>query len=169
MGASRTCPDSSAQSAATRLGRHASMKVGRFLIELSALCLKSQVCVANQNQNEFLAGFVAGRYHLIGKSPDSDNTYYGKVGLISTERGIEVHRFVAGKTIVGSGAIEKATADDVNVLRIRFKENNTEYEETCMIDGDLDNFARISCYLYRSGVKTGNPGLEALFIDRGER
>ena len=125
------------------------------------------MALAEQTQEQFLLNFVAGKYHLVGKSPGSDTTYYGKVQLVSTESGIEVHRFIAGKTIAGSGTIEKATADNVSVLRIRFTENSTEYEETCMIDGDLDNYARITCYLYESGVRTSNPGLEVFFIDHG--
>lgn len=142
--------------------------MNRLLLTVGILFLNSSLAVAEQSQEQFLASFIGGNYHLLGKSLDSDNTYYGKVQLISTESGVEVHRIIAEKTIIGYGAIEKATADNVNVLRIRFVENNTEFEETCIIGGDLDNYARITCYLYQSGVETSDPGLEVLFIDRGE-
>ncbi len=47
---------------------------------------------------------------------------------------------------------------------MRFVEHNLQYEETCMIDSDLDNYARITCYLHQPGSETDNPELEALFI-----
>ena len=113
--------------------------------------------------------FVEGKYHLVGKSLDSEETYYGNVELVASHGNrIKVRRTISGITIMGIGAIEKETADNVNVLRIRFEENDVKHEETCMIDGDLDNYARITCYLYQPGVSTSNPGLEALFIDHDE-
>jgi len=142
--------------------------MNRLLLAVGILFLNSPLTAQEQTQEQFLASFIAGKYHLVGKSLDSDNTYYGKVKLVSTGSGVVVHRIIAEKTTIGSGAIEKATADNVNLLRIRFVENNTEFEETCIIGSDLDNYARITCYLYQSGVKTSNPGLEVLFIDRGE-
>ena len=142
--------------------------MNHLLIIVGILFLNSSLAVAEQTQQQFLASFIAGKYHLVGKAIDSDRTYYGKVQIVSTESGIEVHRLLAEKTIIGSGAIEKATADNVKLLRIRFTENDMEFEETCIISSDLDNYARITCYLYRSGRETSNPGLEVLFIDRGE-
>jgi len=132
------------------------------------LFLISSVAIAQQGQEGFLADFIAGNYLLVGKLPDSNNTYHGKLQIVSTDSGIEVHRIISGKTISGSGAIEKATADGVGVFRMRFREDGTEFEETCMIQSDLDNYARITCYLYQPGVRTGNPGLEALFIDHND-
>jgi len=141
--------------------------MNHLLIIVGILFLNSSFAVAEQTQQQFLASFIAGKYHLVGKAIDSDETYYGKVRIVSTVSGIEVHRLIAEKAIIGSGAIEK-TADNVNLLRIRFTENDMEFEETCIISGDLDNYARITCYLYLSGGETSNPGLEVLFIDRGE-
>ena len=140
--------------------------IKRYLPKLlGILFLGSSVAIAEQPQDDFLSGFITGQYILVGKSPGSDNTYHGKVQIVSTDNGVEVHRIISDKTITGSGAIEKTTADSVSVLRIRFKENEIEFEETCMIHSDLDNYARITCYLYRSGARTGNPGLEVFFID----
>ena len=66
----------------------------------------------------------------------------------------------------GKAAVEKALHGETEVLRIIFREADTDYEETCLISGDLDNYARLTCYLYRPGVKTDDPGLEAFFIKR---
>ncbi len=141
------------------------MKINHSAIALLILLLASPVAMSEQTQEEFLAGFIAGKYHLLGKYLNSEKTYFGKIDLIATEKGIEVQRFIEGNKISGTAAIEKATVDKIDVLRMRFTENNIKYEETCMIDGDLDNYARITCYLYQPGVKTTNPGLEVLFID----
>ncbi len=114
----------------------------------------------------FLASFIAGKYHVIGKLLNSDKTYYGKMDIHVTEKGvIKVVRKINSIVTEGTGAIETANHDKTKVLRIRFKEAGKEYEETCMIDSDLNNYARMTCYLYRPGVQTRNPGLEAMFID----
>lgn len=149
--------------------RYALMKMNHLVFKIIALLLISPLSIAEQSQEEFLVGYISGKYHLVGKSVDSQEAYYGKVQLVAKDNNeIEVLRTIAGKTVVGVGAIEKATPDKINVLRIRFEEKNSEFEETCMIDGDLGNYARITCYLYQPGVRTNNPGLEALFIDHGE-
>jgi len=128
-------------------------------------CLVFPLAAAGEGQESFLSDFVHGQYVLVGKSPGSNDTYHGKVNIVSTENGLVVHRVISGSTIVGSGAIESAGADNTRVLRIRFSENGTDFEETCMVQSDLDNYARITCYLYEPGAPGGNPGLEALFVD----
>ena len=40
-----------------------------------------------------------------------------------------------------------------------------EYEITYLWRSDLDNYARLSGYLYQPGEKTDSPGMEALFRD----
>jgi len=44
-------------------------------------------------------------------------------------------------------------------------EENKSYEATYLIDSDLDNYGRLTGYLYIKGTETKKPGLEALFID----
>ncbi len=111
-----------------------------------------------------MAVFIEGKYHLVGKELDSNSTYYGRVVITAEDGGIRVHRFIPGRTVTGTAAIESASADEVPVLRIRFTEKGIDYEETCLVSGDLDNYARITCNLYRPGVSTDSPGMEALFI-----
>lgn len=139
-----------------------SMKVKTLTI--IAILLTSLNVSAQEGVRNFLVRYINGSYHLIGKALDSDQTYYGNITFEYSESGIKVTQRVNGTSIIGKAAIEKATADKVDVLRIRFEEKGTKYEETCMIDGDLDNYARITCYLYKPGVRTMNPGLEAFFI-----
>ena len=117
----------------------------------------------------FLVQFIQGNYHLIGKAMDSDQTFYGKVNIKTSDNVISIKRNINGTETHATGTIEQITTDNINALRIRFIQNNTKYEETCLIDSDLDNYARLTCHLYRPGIQTHNPGLEALFIDHGNR
>ena len=119
----------------------------------------------NSDEIEFLYGFLEGPYHLIGRLPDSHKTYTGKVVLRRRDNQLEVIRRVEGKEIIGVGTIVTATADKIKVLRIRFTDENTGYEATYLIDSDLDNYGRLTGYLYLQEGGTKIPGLETLFID----
>lgn len=108
---------------------------------------------------------VQGKYLLVGKALDSDDTYHGKVQIQDKDGVLTVIRNINGKIINGTAAIESALNGEANVLRIRFTKNEIKYEKTCMVGSDLDNYARISCYLYQPRVRTMQPGLEVLFND----
>lgn len=126
----------------------------------------STAALASDSHENFLAHFISGRYHLIGKALNSQETYYGKATLTTHKKNkLVIQKIIAGKTIVGSDAIEKTSLSNAFVLRIRFSEKNKPFEETCMISSDLDNQARITCYLYQPDVSTKNPGFEAYFVD----
>ncbi|MBL1377394.1 hypothetical protein [Zobellella iuensis] len=109
---------------------------------------------------------IPGKYILVGKALDSETTYVGKVIIEDDENGFKVTRMVADKLVIGNGTIESAT--DAKVLRIRFVEDGLSYEQTCMVGSDLDNYARISCYLYQPDIQTMDPGLEVLFNEPAE-
>jgi hypothetical protein len=117
------------------------------------------------DEDDFLYEFLEGSYHLIGRLPDSNKTYSGRVVLKKMGDKLEVVRMIEGKEIKGIGKIETATADKIKVLRIRFREENKSYEATYLIDSDLDNYGRLTGYLYIKGKETKKPGLEALFLD----
>ena len=116
-------------------------------------------------EDDFISNFIVGKYILLGKAVDSDATYIGKVEIYFQGDNLKVTRVINGQAVAATAAIESALHGDAQVLRIRFSENDTKYEETCLWQSDLDNYARISCYLYQPGVRTSNPGLEALFYD----
>jgi hypothetical protein len=114
----------------------------------------------------FLYDYLAGKYFLIGKSLNGDDTYLGSVVFVSRHDHLTVTRTVNGVSVKGIGHIEYALgADKASVLRVRFSQDGIEYETTYLWRGDLDNYARISGYLYRPGVKTDSPGMEVLFIN----
>lgn len=138
------------------------MKCKLFLI-LAFIPVLSQ---ADDAMNEFLKMIVPGEYTVIGKNINSDKTYQGEVSITRQDDTFAVMRSINGTQVVGQAAIESAAGGDAKVLRIRFAENNVDYEETCLVGSDLDNYARISCYLYMQDGKTRQPGLETLFIKR---
>ena len=114
---------------------------------------------------EFLEMMVQGNYILVGKALESDKTYHGKVEITSNNNELIVKRIIDGVVVSGKAAIEPAAGGDAKVLRIRFKQNDESFEQTCMVGSDLDNHARISCYLYKPGTPTIQPGMEVLFND----
>ncbi|WP_300433027.1 hypothetical protein [uncultured Thalassolituus sp.] len=119
-------------------------------------------CSAEDN---FLHMMVQGKYILVGKVLDSNATYHGKVEIADNKGKLVVVREINGRCTKGIAAIESALNGDAKVLRIRFKESEINFEQTCMVGSDLDNYARISCYLYQPKIRTMQPGLEVLFYD----
>ena len=110
--------------------------------------------------------FLAGNYSLIGKKPDSNKTYLGTIVFTYEEGSKELKfiRTIEGKKTTGIAKIEKALAGEAEVLRLRFKENKIEYEGTFLWRSDLDNYGRLSGFIYQKNGVTQNPGLEAYFI-----
>ena len=141
------------------------MRIQYFVI-IAVICLSCLAWAKDvSSKNEFLYQFLQGTYELIGRVPDSSKTYTGKVVLRKSDDYFEVIRRIEGKEIKGTGKIETATADKIKILRIRFTDENTSYEATYLIDSDLDNYGRLTGYLYIKEEGTKIPGLEALFID----
>lgn len=139
------------------------------MIRFLALLTVFVSALAFAEPDDFIADFLAGSYILIGKSMDSNETYTGHVEISTHDGALKIRRVVDGKVTVGNGAIESALNGETSVLRIRFVEDEGQFEKTCLWRGDLNNHARISCYLYRTGEDTLNPGLEALFHDHARR
>jgi hypothetical protein len=115
---------------------------------------------------ESLYQFLHGKYELIGRRPDSNETYTGTAVLKAAQDGLEVLRTVNGATIKGTARMELATHDKVKVLRMRLIDADLGYEATFVVGSDLDNYARLTGYVYPRENKTRRPGLEAWFVDR---
>ena len=143
------------------------MKKILFMLLFIASAQAKDANVDSSDDSTFLQGMVAGHYELIGKSIGSKNTYFGEIIIDSSESELKVTRIINGNTVIGKAAIEK-TGEMVNVLRIRFTENEVNYEETCLVNSDLDNYARLTCHLYEPSVTKTDPGLEAMFIKQIE-
>lgn len=143
-----------------------------LIVQLSLVisALVSQPATGDNSDNhEFLYGFLVGHYIVIGKELNSDKTYSGKVKLSYKKGRLLVTREIAGKITKGEGRIELALGSDkANVLRVRFVQAGQDYEITYIWHSDLDNYARLSGYLYQPGKRTDTPGMEALFRDHGK-
>ena len=131
-------------------------------ITITLLFFSTLVCAESENFTEFFVG----DYLLLGKGVDTDETYSGKT-VIYTEQGhLKLKRMIGGDSITGDIAFEPALGGEAEVLRIRFQDGGKKYEQTCLWQTDLNNYPRISCYLYRPGVYTDKPGMEVMFHDR---
>ena len=110
--------------------------------------------------------YLVGSYECIGRWPDSNKTFSGRVEISEANEGVKIIRMIDGQIIEAVGKYGTATPDGIRVLRVKFNQNGKAYEETCLVSGDLDNYARITCYLYTE--KTKKVGLETLFPDHGQ-
>lgn len=124
------------------------------------------VCAqAKDFRDEPLYDFLSGSYHVIGRLPDSNQLYSGKVELKPSGNQLEVVRLIEGHRVKGIGKIETATPDKIRVLRVHFRSKDKDYEATYLIGSDLDNYGRLTGYVYLKEGETIKPGLEALFIE----
>src|SRR5512136_1509094 len=120
---------------------------------------------AKDLHDEPLYDFLCGSYQVIGRLPDSDQLYSGKVEVKRSGNQLEVVRLIGGHHVRGIGKIEIATPDKIKVLRVHFRSKDKDYEATYLIGSDLDNQGRLTGFVYLKGGGTKAPGLEALFIE----
>jgi len=114
---------------------------------------------------EPLYDFLFGSYQVIGRLPDSDHLFSGKVDLKRSGNQLEVLRLTEGRTVKGTGKIEAVTPDKIKVLRVFFRSAGKDYEATYLIGSDLDNYGRLTGQVYLKDGQTRRPGLEALFVE----
>ncbi len=134
------------------------------LVILSSLFLASPLLGEETAREQY--GYLVGSYECIGRWPDSSKTYSGRVEITEGSNGVKMVRTISGQKISAVARYETAAPDNIGVLRVRFTYKGKGYEETCMVSGDLDNYARITCYMYTKGTK--RVGLETLFPDHGQ-
>jgi hypothetical protein len=113
---------------------------------------------------DFVATFVEGEYVVIGRKPESKETYTGRITFAKQGKDLDFTRAVGGKTQHGTVVLDTKTDESGRpVLRIRFSVGGQSYEATYLWHSDLSNFARLTGYVYLTTGKTKFPGLEALF------
>ena len=120
---------------------------------------------AKDFSDEPLYDFLCGSYQVIGRLPDSNQLYSGKVEFKLSGNQLEVVRLIEGHRVRGIGKIETATPDKIKVLRVHFRSKDKDYEATYLIGSDLDNYGRLTGHVYFKDGGTKTPGLEALFIE----
>ncbi len=131
------------------------------------------VCPAQEEDP--LVSFVQGKYEVVGRRALSSATYSGTISVHAQSDGkLEIVRTIPGEAqVTGSGRIESAM-DGVKVLKIRFRQENMIYEGVFMIHSDMDNYGRLSGYVFPKEKYDGKtlkpikqvdkPGIEAWFI-----
>ncbi len=134
------------------------------LVLLSSLFLASPSLEEETAREQY--GYLVGSYECLGRWPDSSKTYSGRVEITEGSNGVKMVRTINGQKISAVARYEIAAPDNIEVLRVRFTRKGKDYEETCMVSGDLDNYPRITCYMYTKGTK--KVGLETLFPDYGQ-
>ena len=121
---------------------------------------------AQDEETRDLVAFLEGAYQVIGQWPDSNQTYQGIVVIKNRGDHVDLLRTIDGRTVQAIGRISKATADKITVLSVTFARQDRTYEATYLINADLDNYARLTGYVYLQSGKTQAPGLEAMFSKR---
>ncbi len=117
---------------------------------------------ASATDEEFLRGYMAGEYDLIGRKADFTVTYTGRMTLRDENDALQVTRIIGGKTEKCTARFDTvAGADRIPVLRIHFHFDGKEYDATYRWQSDPDNYPRFTGYVYLADTKS--PGLEALF------
>jgi hypothetical protein len=145
------------------------MHAHTIIAMLSAICTATGGSAAVEPPNRpydlgRVAKFIAGEYVLIGRKPESEATYTGRLILREHANDLEFSRTVGGDTQSGKVVFDtKADESGRPVLRIQFSMDGQKYEATYLWYSDLSNFARLNGYVYLLEGKTKFPGLEALF------
>lgn len=112
---------------------------------------------------EAWAALLPGHFTLVGRQPDSGAAYSGKAVISARGHGFSLERTIGKKTIKAKGAIEvPSPPGEGQVLRFRWQDHGLRLM-TCLVQGDLDNYARLSCLWVIEGRKHKAPGLEAYF------
>ena len=137
-------------------------------IKIIILLVIGGAVISTTVADEFVTSFLIGKYVVIGRKPDSDQVYQGTLSIQLKADSLIVTRIIENSIVQGTAAIEQATADRIPVLRIRFIENNRQYEGTFLISSDLDNYPRLTGYIYLKNNTTKKVGLEAWFADFGQ-
>jgi len=137
------------------------MRARLFLTILFPLVCVHAACAALPDI-PFLLEFLAGDYRLIGQQPDSGASYVGQASFRERNGRFELVRTIGSTTTHGTGRITTA-GEGTAVLRCQFAVAGVAYEATYLWRSDMDNYPRLTGYVYRRKGETNSPGLEALF------
>jgi hypothetical protein len=124
------------------------------------------VGASTAREEHYDPAFFVGKYEIVGRRPDSNQTYSGKATISANGKELKIVRSINGRMIEGTGKFDRVKPDEIPVIRISFRENGRLVEETCMFAGDLDNYLRITCVVYSKATKRA--GLETYFPNEGQ-
>lgn len=107
-------------------------------------------------------GFLPNTYHLIGKEVDSNTSYFGEATITLVDNKLQLIKNINGKQTLAEITITKAYFVGAEMVIIGFLDK-PQLEQSCLAQFDLDNDARLTCYIYTTDRHTTNPGYEAYF------
>ena len=140
------------------------MKKNIIIYTVVLLFFSSILLFCEKLDEESLYDYFSGKYRLIGKKVNSNETYTGEIYLITKKSYLKIKRIINGFETNGIGKIEYSIYENIPVLKIKFKENGIEYEGEFIWFSDFDNYPRISGFIKIKGSETNTPGLEAFFV-----
>lgn len=137
--------------------------VGRFAVLwlLGALLVPARGA-DNEEEEVPQWSFVVGRYDLIGRHPDRQQTYTGTARIDRVGTRLRLSRRIAGKHSEIFGVVRRADPGEAYVLSFKWG-RRTPMEMVCVIGADLDNYARLTCHWGKAGNPHRHPGMEAYF------
>ena len=141
------------------------MKKALVLMVMAGLILfYASLAVAKDGKEEpLLLSFVFGYYAIVGQYPDSSTAYSGVARIEKKKDSLILTRRIGSRTITADGRIEVPHPPaEGEVLRFRWVDKDPMLM-TCLVNGDLDNYARLTCYVIPEGRKYIQPGIEAMF------
>lgn len=121
------------------------------------------VIAADDSDASFLLSFVAGDYAVVGREPDGGAPYAGTAKIAEDGEQLILERRIGGRTARAVGRVEvPSPPGEGQVLRFRWDDGEA-VTMTCLVAGDLDNYARLTCLWGADGRELKEPGLEAMF------
>src|SRR5262249_56491389 len=103
--------------------------------------------------------FVAGEYEVVGRGPDDGAPYAGTAKIAQDGKQLILERWIDGRTVHAVGHVEvPSPPGEGQVLRFRWDDGQA-VTMTCLVAGDLDNYARLTCQWGAEGRWPGQRGL----------
>jgi hypothetical protein len=117
---------------------------------------------ANDDNQRNLLDFIIGDYAVIGQEPAGGAAYSGSASIEPAEGGVTLKERRGSHEFIAKGTVEAPSPGEGKVVRFRWQ-GDGPILMTCLVAGDLDNYARLTCYWLREGSDPKQPGLEAMF------
>lgn len=129
---------------------------------LSVAAFGADRAAAGEEESSLLS-FVVGDYTVIGREPGGGAAYAGTARIEQTTDGLRLERRIGGRTVPASGRLEvPQPPGEGQVLRFYWQDGQP-IVMTCLVSGDLDNAARLTCLWDVKAGPARDPGQEALF------
>jgi hypothetical protein len=106
--------------------------------------------------SEVPAGLI-GKYEILGKEPETGQTYYGWLDISMVNESYVLRRQVKGQILIGAAWLESCSPDKFMVLKVRYDSKPKGQELSCYLRFDGDNYTRSSC------TTSEGSGLEAWY------